>query len=617
MKLSNTVQMFLAAAALIASALFAVHVNNSASSSQSKEQEVIQNDNSFVLRNVQVFDGTSVIDNTDVWVQHGKISAIGTSLTVPENTPSYNGKGKTLLPGFIDAHTHSFASARSDALRFGVTTELDMFNDWRALKEIKAQREQLNRTEQADLWSAGILATAPGGHGTEYGTIPTINNAADVDVFVQQRADEGSDYIKIVLDDGHAYGKNVRMNTLSSELSQALINAAHQQRKLALFHVASLAQATQALHQGADGLVHVFHDQIVDPEFIATAKTCNLFVVPTLAVTASLSAANEANALNADPQLQPYLTATQRRNLSAQFPAEWHDSTRLARAVESVKRLHDAGVVILAGTDAGNPGTEHGVSLHGELMLLVRAGLSPIEALQAATSLPAKHFSLSDRGRIAIGSRADLVLLNADPTQDIQATRNIAMIWKNGYPINRQIMTKQNANVAPAPMDLIIADFEQQTISSRYGQGWQISTDAMMQGNSVADIALSQDGAQNSQGALVISGSINAGFTFPWAGALFVAATKDQTAVSYAQASTLVFWTKGDGREYKVVAFSATRGGGVPPSQNFRAEATWREIRLPLQAFAGLDLNQVSALAFTAIAPEGKFRFLIDDVHLE
>src|SRR5437764_1217104 len=96
------------------------------------------------------------------------------------------------------------------------------------------------------------------------------------------------------------------------------------------------------------------------------------------------------------------------------------------------------GVPILTGTDAGNPGTAPGASLHGELEYLVEAGLTPFQALVTATSATATAFRLPDRGRIAPGLRADLVLVNGDPTGDIRATRDIHEIWKAGVPLDRQ-----------------------------------------------------------------------------------------------------------------------------------------------------------------------------------
>lgn len=109
----------------------------------------------------------------------------------------------------------------------------------------------------------------------------------------------------------------------------------------------------------------------------------------------------------------------------------------LATMHENVRLLHAAGVPTLAGTDAPNAGTAHGAGMFAELELLVEAGLSPADALAAATSVPARGFALADRGRLAPGLRGDVLLVRGDPTDDITAVREIAAIWKNGYWINR------------------------------------------------------------------------------------------------------------------------------------------------------------------------------------
>ena len=111
-----------------------------------------------------------------------------------------------------------------------------------------------------------------------------------------------------------------------------------------------------------------------------------------------------------------------------------------AAARHSVAVVYRAGVPILAGTDAnaaaGVPAAiSHGSSLHHELELLVDAGLTTVDALRAATSRPARYFGLGDRGVIEPGRRADLVLIDGDPLQDITATRSIRRIWCGGAEV--------------------------------------------------------------------------------------------------------------------------------------------------------------------------------------
>jgi imidazolonepropionase-like amidohydrolase len=105
--------------------------------------------------------------------------------------------------------------------------------------------------------------------------------------------------------------------------------------------------------------------------------------------------------------------------------------------VEAIRAMAARGVPVLAGTDAPAPGAAYGASIHRELELLVRSGLMPTQALVAATSAPARAFGLADRGRIAPGLRADLVLVEGDPTTDIHDTRRIVAVWKRGFEATR------------------------------------------------------------------------------------------------------------------------------------------------------------------------------------
>ena len=565
----------------------------------------------------RVFDGLKTIPQANVTVVGGRIAKIAPGCDAAQGVEIIDGRGKTLLPGLIDAHVHSWGDARRDALRFGVTTELDQFTDWKVLAEARRQRVSLAKTDQADLWSAGTLVTAPGGHGTEYGMpIPTLTKPSDAQAFVDARLKEDSDWIKIVRDDGTAYGPSMHLPTLSADTVKATIAAAHARHRITVIHIIKREDARQAIADGVDGLAHIFADQPADASIVQLALRNKAFVIPTLAVTSTIAGDAHGARLRADPALAPMLGTDQKTALGNGFPGAKHPQF-LANALASVRMLHAAGVPILAGTDAGNPGTTHGASLHEELALLVQAGLTPMQALNAATAVPAKTFDLSDRGRIAPGLRADLVLVDGDPTVNILATRKIVGVWKNGYAIVRKprVAVALPAVVA-APADPLISDFEGAKIDSRYGFGWTPTTDAIAGGKSIATLQPGKGGAHGSHGALAVTGEIKVGFAFPWAGAMFFPTPMPmQGTLGYSARKQLVFWVKGDGRHYQAMLFTSANPR-TPSMQGFVAGKDWTEVSLPLSGFTGADLGHVVGLAFCAGAPVGTFAFQVDDVML-
>jgi len=392
--------------------------------------------NIFAITNVRVFDGETLIPKAVVVVRDGKIAAVGPKVAVPQGAEVIDGGGGTLLPGFIDAHTHAaFTEQLRRAVVFGVTTELDMFTDPAFARSARAEQAAPGGvSDRADLFSAGSLATVPDGHGTEYGLpAPPITRPEDAQAWVDARLAEGSDYIKIVDETGATF--NLKIPTLNPPTIAALIRAAHKRGKLAVVHISSQVSALRAIESGADGLVHLFADSPPDDELIRSVARHKAFIIPTLTVLQSTTASGMASGkgLTVDPRLKDHLTPGEIANL-----LQWAKGNgELKYAFETVRKLRDAGVPVLAGTDAPNPGTAHGVSIHREMELLVEAGMTPQQALAAATSVPAKAFRLQDRGRIASGLRADLVLVSGDPLQDITATRAIVRIWKGGKPVVR------------------------------------------------------------------------------------------------------------------------------------------------------------------------------------
>jgi imidazolonepropionase-like amidohydrolase len=568
--------------------------------------------NTFAVVDARVFDGTSVVERATVLVEGGLIKSVGPGPAVPQGVPVVNAFGKTLLPGLIDAHTHAFEDALERALAFGVTTEIDMFTD---AGFAAARRDEQKRgvvTSRADILSAGTLATSPGGHGTEYGMpIPTLTRPDEAQAFVDARVAEGSDFIKIVYDDLASYG--LKLPTLSRETMAAVVAAAHRRGKLAVVHVSTARAAREAIEAGANGLAHVFADVPADAEMVELARRHGIFLVPTLAVIASTFGETAgAQAIAADSSLGLYVWPADRRSLNAAFPARRRDLHGMDNARASVAAMRGAGVPILAGTDAPNPGTAHGLSLHQELEALVGAGLTPTEALASATSIPARTFGLADRGRIEAGLRADLVLVDGDPTRTITTTRRIAAIWKGGVPVARK---PAPADAVPAPVatDGLVSEFESD-VSSRFGFGWQISTDAMMGGTSEAAMRVVPGGAGGSRGSLEIVGSIKPGSMFPWAGPMFFPGPQPMSPANLSRFKELVFWTKGDGGAYRVLLFAASLGR-IPSEQRFTAGAEWREVVMPLTAF-GRDLTgtDLQAVLFSGSAGQDHFRLQIDRV---
>ena len=248
-------------------------------------------------------------------------------------------------------------------------------------------------------------------------------------------------------DGGQALGPAIP--TLSRETMAAVVAAAHARGKLAVVHIMDQDAAREAVAAGADGLVHLFRDRLPDPDFGQRLAASRAFVVPTLAVLRGVY--EGPGALADDPALAPYLTAEARDNLRMGFPLR---ASGPADAVpQTIAQLRDAGVPILCGSDAPNPGTAFGATVHDELEVLVRAGLSPASALTGATAAAARAFRLDDRGRVAAGLRADLLLVEGDPTVDVTRTRHIVGVWRGGQRLDRNAFKAKIVAAAAGPKE--------------------------------------------------------------------------------------------------------------------------------------------------------------------
>lgn len=574
-----------------------------------------------LVQDVRVFDGKAAHERRSVLFDGAVIVDANFKGTPPPGARIVSGAGRTLLPGLIDAHTHAFRQLDLPPL-FGVTTQIDMFTAVPLMQEVKRSMASRQNAGRADLFSAGVLATAPNGHGTQYGVpIPTLSSPGQAQAFVDARIAEGSDFIKIVLEaGGHGTSK---MNSLDIATATALIEAAHRRGKLAVVHVSNEADARAALEAGADGLVHLFlgaSPTTADVDSLARlAKRKGAFIIPTFTVLESM-----AGVRGDDLLLDAGLAALVDRDDAATLKARYGDSARpqlLAMPKAVTAALVKAGVPVLAGTDAGNAGTLYGISMHREMAALVEAGLSPVAALGAATGAPAAAFKLDRRGCVARGCKADLLLVEGDPTRDIKATRHIVEVWKDGQSVaalrdaKRQQVAQQNSGGARQvlPADGRISQFSTARLGSPFGSGWMPSTDAFAGGKSTVKLDV-LPALPDGQVPLAVQATVAPGLPFAWSSVAFMPGARPMQAVDLSAAKVLRFKVRGDGKTYQVMLMGA--GNQRPSMAPFVAGPEWQEISMPLTAFAGIDPAAVAMLGFGAGPQPGDYRFELADVRL-
>lgn len=345
----------------------------------------------IALTNARAFDGLQLRKPSTVVIDGDRIG------TDPSGATVIDAGGATVLPGLIDAHIHLANEADLRELRnFGVTTGLVMAS-WPPVL-VNSLR---GRPGLPDLRTAGIPAAGKGGAHAMMPGFPQdgiVTTPGQARRFVAARISDAADYIKVVAERGSPEGPDQPTLTV-------LVETAHEYGKLVVAHAVTAGAYAMAIEAGADVLTHVPLDQALDETAVARMARHGRIVVPTL---------------------------TMMERMTRVGAGSGYDQARA-----SVNALYHAGVPVLAGTDANSaPGAPasvpHGASLHDELELLIDVGLTPVDVLRAATCLPAHHFGLSDRGTIAPGQRADLLLIDGDPLTDITATRKIRRIWCAG-----------------------------------------------------------------------------------------------------------------------------------------------------------------------------------------
>lgn len=384
------------------------------------------------------FVGATVIDGTGapaipdaiILIENHRIRAVGprSLINVPKNFERHDLTGLTVLPGLIDSHVHlSFAIPQGPAapnadevlnsslyefLRCGVTSVRDLGGSYPWILDLARSVERGERSGPR-IFVAGPLLTAPGGHpagtllaGNKFAIATAtrqIGSAEQGRAVVRELAAGGVDVIKAVLDSRGRSNAPEHLPTFNQQTLSAIVDEAHAVGLPVTVHWGNVEELSAVVAARPTQIEHSGYAPIPDSVIQSIARA-GIVVDPTLVImSASIGSADEF----------------------AKGP------------LDNVRRLHTAGVAITAGTDAPLRKLRFGESLQQELELLVESGLSPMEAIQAATSRPAALLSRAhDIGVIQTGKRADLIAVEGDPLRNISNIRNIRMVVRDG-----QIMT--------------------------------------------------------------------------------------------------------------------------------------------------------------------------------
>jgi imidazolonepropionase-like amidohydrolase len=271
--------------------------------------------------------------------------------------------------------------------------------------------------------------------------IVKITSPDEARALVARELERNPDFIKVWFI--HQEGDDL---PAQEAIVKAAGDAAHAAGKRLAVHATELPVAKAALRAGADFLVHSVTDEPVDDEFIALAKKNRALLCPTLFVVdgygLALSNAWKPTAIEAaraDPEILAAMDdldgipAEKRPPVVASLIEKPRRLQAPEIAMNNLRRLADAGVEIVMGTDAGNIGTVHGPSIHREMRMMVESGLTPLEVLRSATVGGARAMGLeAQAGEVAAGRLADLVILEADPLADIANLEKVHRTIKGG-----------------------------------------------------------------------------------------------------------------------------------------------------------------------------------------
>jgi imidazolonepropionase-like amidohydrolase len=394
-----------------------------------------------VLTGARLIDGTGAapIEQGTLVIRNGRIDAVGATaaMTLPADATHVDLTGKTIIPGLINAHGHLNADRSDRSVRdklisqlkvaadYGVTTVVVLGSGEGDLEEtVRLGDEQ----ESGPLDRARVYVAGP--------SLRDFTTEEEARAAVDRMADARADVIKIHITGG--------ANDMTPAVYGALIAQAHSRGLRVAAHLYYLDDAHGLVDAGVDVIGHSVRDQEVDADLIAKINSRGIAYTPTLTRDLAQFVYETTPAFFTDPFFLRHEDAFRREMMMINEPARkeqiQNDAGRqamkpaLEQANRNLKILSDAGVLIALGTDSGtNLGQWIGYFEHTELEMMVDAGMTPAQVIVAATGAAARSMELDDElGTLQSGRRADLLVLNANPLEDIRATREIDSVWIGG-----------------------------------------------------------------------------------------------------------------------------------------------------------------------------------------
>ena len=385
-----------------------------------------------------VWDGTgaSIIRNATMVVEDGRITAVSRSAEIPAGTEIVFLEGKVLIPGLINTHGHvSGLWAAEDVVdeqdrirgdlelfaKYGVTT-VNSLGDGLAVIEVRKSSSPLD--PRARLLSAGAVIA---GNTPEAARNQAIANA-----------DAGVDWLKLRVDDNLGSSRKMPWDAV-----QAVMDVGNERGLQVATHLFYLEDAKRLIDMGTGMIAHSVRDTDVDQEFIDSLLESGICYVPTLTREVSTYIYGTRPGFFDDEFFTEYANESEierlsepaymERTLASASGAAYR--VALVQAMENMVILQDAGAPVTFGTDAGPAGRFPGYFEHMELALMVGGGLTPTQALLAATSVAASCLGIDDIGTLEPGKWADFIVLDEDPTRDITYTQLIDQVYVAGQPI--------------------------------------------------------------------------------------------------------------------------------------------------------------------------------------